>query len=60
MKWLKDQYTENFICPKCGMMVRNNGYNGCDYTYCPYCGRDIEPVIFEPVQEENHENKELH
>ncbi len=44
MKWLKDKYTDNFICPKCGQMVGHNGYGGCDYEFCPYCGRTIEPV----------------
>lgn len=35
MKWLKAQYTEDFICPKRGYMVTHNGCGGCDYEFCP-------------------------
>ena len=51
MKWIKD-VTGNYICSQCGNMVPDNGYGDCDYEFCPHCG--------EPVQEEKHENKELH
>lgn len=44
MKWLKDKFTDNFICPKCGYMVGGNGYGGIQYEFCPYGGRVIEPV----------------
>ena len=44
MKWIKDESTDNFICSKCGYMVQGNGYGGCDYQFCPYCGREVEPV----------------
>ena len=42
MKWIKDKQTGNFICDKCGNMVQHNGYGGCDYKFCPYCGREQE------------------
>ena len=44
MKWIKDKYTDSFICPKCEMMVGHNGYGGCDFQFCPYCGTPVEPV----------------
>ncbi len=43
VKWLRDIYTDNFICPYCGSMVPDNGYGSCDYKYCPHCSREIEP-----------------
>lgn len=44
MKWVEDIYTDGFHCPHCNMMVPENGYGGCDYEYCPYCGEEVEPV----------------
>jgi DNA-directed RNA polymerase subunit RPC12/RpoP len=43
VKWLRDMYTDNFVCPYCGSMVPDNGYGSCDYKYCPHCSREIEP-----------------
>ena len=43
-KWKKDKFTDNYLCPKCGHMVGHNGYGGCDYKFCPECGRPVEPV----------------
>lgn len=51
MKWTKDLYTINFICPYCGDMVRDNGYGGCDYQFCPNCGRTVGSVISVPLEE---------
>ena len=51
MKWLKDKFTDNFICPKCGYMVDHNGYGGCDYKFCPECGRAVEPVKAEEAED---------
>ncbi len=42
MKWVPDIYTTNFTCPHCGSMVRDDGYGNCDYTYCPYCGQEVD------------------
>lgn len=42
MKWVPDIYTTNFTCPYCGSMVRDDGYGNCDYTYCPYCGQEVD------------------
>lgn len=47
MKWEQDVYTTNYTCPRCGNMVRDNGYGECDYSYCPYCGEQVEPTIDE-------------
>lgn len=44
MKWLKDKFTGNYICPKCGAMVQGDEYGGIQYEFCPYCGRPVEPV----------------
>lgn len=44
MSWIKDEYIDGFICPHCGNMVRDNGYGGCDYKFCPHCSEAVEPV----------------
>ena len=45
MSWIKDEYIDGFICPYCGNMVRDNGYGGCDYKFCPHCSREVDPPI---------------
>ena len=47
MSWIKDEYINGFICPHCGNMVRDNGYGGCDYKFCPHCSREVDPPISE-------------
>ena len=44
LPWVKDKYTSNFLCPVCGQMVSSNGYGGCDYELCPYCGTKTKEV----------------
>ena len=56
MKWIKDEVTGFFLCPRCGYMVTHNGYAGCDYEFCLYCGRPIEPVA-PSYTEASNENK---
>ena len=56
MKWKKDKFTDNYLCPKCGAMVQGDGYGGIQYEFCPYCGRAVEPVKAEDKgSEENAE-----
>ena len=43
--WQRDEYTTNYTCPYCGMMVRDNGYGSCDYEFCPYCSEAVQPMI---------------
>ena len=50
-KWLKDKFTDNYLCPKCGAMVQGDGYGGIQYEFCPYCGRPVEPVKAEEAED---------
>ena len=49
-KWIRfDSRPKNqkFICPECNKICYNSmhlkGTTYCDYSFCPYCGKEVEP-----------------
>ena len=49
-KWIRfDSRPKNqkFRCPHCGKVCHSHAHTQtntyCDYKFCPYCGKEVEP-----------------
>ena len=53
-KWIRydeRSKTQKFRCPHCGRVCRSHSQTSvrtyCDYLFCPYCGKEVEPDSME-------------